>query len=176
MALQYGIPTHFAHKIHKERCLLLIPNKTGDRPYRGSHVIKEFAEQAGVSNMSVFTFTNLRKQVATLSQSLEISKLDQDQLATFLGHDIRVHRGIYRLPISTLEKAKVAKILLAVNRGVRLDKVEEVNEEEEIEQDGDENENLNEREECSSDEDLDLQVIPSEDRTVKSTDADRCKL
>lgn len=46
---------------------------------------------------------------------MAISKLDQDQLASFLGHDIRVYRSIYRLPVDVLEKAKVAKILLAAN-------------------------------------------------------------
>ena len=38
-----------------------------------------------------------------------------------LGHDIRVHREYYRLQESTLELAKVSRLLLAVNQGnVRL--------------------------------------------------------
>ena len=75
--------------------------------------------EAGVSDeFTDLTFTGLRKQVATLSQSLAISDLEQDQLATFLGHDIRVHRHIYRLPQEILQKAKVAKILMEVNQGL----------------------------------------------------------
>ena len=105
--------------------------RSGERPYRGVDVIKEFSKEAGVSNLSVFTFTTLRKHVATLTQSFEISKLDQDQLASFLGHDIRVHRSFYRRPIDIVEKAKVAKILLAANKGICLpwDKVGDVDEE-----------------------------------------------
>ena len=93
---------------------------TGERPYRGVDVIKAFAQEAGVSDLSVFSFTTLRKHVATFSQSLEISKFDQDQLASFLGHDYRIHRSFYRRPIDIIEKAKVAKILLAANQGVCL--------------------------------------------------------
>jgi len=94
--------------------------KTGERPYRGVDVIKDFASEAGVSDLSIFTFTTLRKHVATLTQTFEISKLDQDQLAAFLGHDIRIHRSFYRRPIDIIEKAKVAKILLSVNKGINL--------------------------------------------------------
>ena len=94
--------------------------KTGERPYRGVDVIKDFASEAGVSDLSIFTFTTLRKHVATLTQTFEISKLDQDQLAAFLGNDIRIHRSFYRRPIDIIEKAKVAKILLSVNKGINL--------------------------------------------------------
>ena len=105
--------------------------KSGERPYRGVDVIKEFAKEAGVSDLQVFTFTTLRKHVATLTQSFEISKLDQDQLASFLGHDIRVHRSFYRRPIDIVEKAKVAKILLAANKGITLpwDETDEIDQE-----------------------------------------------
>lgn len=128
--------------------------QSGRRPYRGSHILKQFAQEAGVSDVSVFNFTNLRKQVATLFQSLEISKLDQDQLATFLGHDIRIHRSIYRLPVDIIEKARVAKILLAANRGISLslDKVDSINESEEIEEDGNQGGSMDDAEVCSSDE------------------------
>ncbi|GFN91147.1 hypothetical protein PoB_001765300 [Plakobranchus ocellatus] len=60
----------------------------------------------------------LRRQLATLSQALEISKWELDQLATFLGYDIRVHRNVYWQPLEVLNKAKFAKILLAVNKSV----------------------------------------------------------
>lgn len=50
---------------------------------------------------------------------MAISKLDQHQLADFLSHDIRVHRHIYRQPVEILQKAKVVKILLCVNKGMK---------------------------------------------------------
>ena len=105
---------------------------TGERPFRGSDVIREFATEAKVSDISLFTATNLRKQVATLSQSMTLSEWEQDQLASFLGHDIRVHRSVYRQPLDTLQKAKVAKILIAVNSGMKQFTVENVTEDEEL--------------------------------------------
>ena len=39
------------------------------------------------------------------------------QLVGFLGHDIQIHREFYRLPESTLELAKVSKILIAMEKG-----------------------------------------------------------
>lgn len=99
----------------KSKYLFATPN--GERPYRGSDVIRVMAIEAGVSSPYIFTWTSLRKQVATISQALEISDIEQDQLAQFLGHDIRVHRDFYRLPHDILQKAKVAKILMKINAG-----------------------------------------------------------
>lgn len=52
-----------------------------------------------------------------MCQVLELSESNQDILAKFMGHDIRVHREFYRLPDSTLELAKVAKVLHLINTG-----------------------------------------------------------
>ncbi|KTG37250.1 hypothetical protein cypCar_00004133 [Cyprinus carpio] len=40
-----------------------------------------------------------------------------DQLANFLGHDIRIHREFYRLPEKTLQLAKISKVLMALEQG-----------------------------------------------------------
>jgi hypothetical protein len=93
---------------------------TGERPFRGPAVLKEYAQKAQVSDPSLFTATTLRKQLATLSQAMAISELGQDQLASFLGHDIRIHRSIYCQTLDVVQKAKVASVLLKVNRGVQL--------------------------------------------------------
>jgi len=55
----------------------------------------------------------LRKHVTTISQVLNLkeNELDIDLLAQFMGHDIRVHREFYRLPLDVLQTAEVAKIL-----------------------------------------------------------------
>ena len=34
-----------------------------------------------------------------------------------MGHDIRIHRQFYRLPLSILQKAKVAQVLQVINSG-----------------------------------------------------------
>ncbi len=60
--------------------------------------------------------TKLRKQVATLSTVLNLKDNEMDQLANFLGHDIRVHREFYCLPESTRQLAKINK-LIAMEKG-----------------------------------------------------------
>ena len=40
-----------------------------------------------------------------------------DDLADFLGHDIRVHCQYYRLPEGTSQLAQISKILMALERG-----------------------------------------------------------
>lgn len=64
-----------------------------------------------------FTSTRLRKHIATISQVLNLQENESDQLADFLGHDIRVDRQYYRLPQGTLQLAKMSKVLLAVEKG-----------------------------------------------------------
>ncbi|XP_067022133.1 uncharacterized protein [Acropora muricata] len=63
------------------------------------------------------TSTRLRKYVATVSQILDLQENELDWLARHLGHDISVHREYYRLHESTIELAKVGKILTTVDEG-----------------------------------------------------------
>ena len=65
----------------------------------------------------LITSTHLRKYVATVSQVLDLQEKELDWLARHMGHDIRVHREYYRLHESTLELAKVSKILAVVDEG-----------------------------------------------------------
>ena len=51
-------------------------------------------------------------------QLLQLSGNEMDVVATFMGHDIRVHRKFYRLPDKTVHAAKIAQILLAMDSGI----------------------------------------------------------
>lgn len=59
----------------------------------------------------------LRKYIATVSQVLDLDDKELDWLARHMGHDIRTHREYYRLHDSTIELAKVSKILSVVDEG-----------------------------------------------------------
>ncbi len=48
---------------------------------------------------------------------LNLTDTELDQLADFMGHDIRVHRKFYRLPEGTLQLAKISKVLMALEQG-----------------------------------------------------------
>ena len=74
------------------------------------------AVAAGVTSPSTISQQNdaSRKHVATVSQIMNLKRNELDMLASFMGHDLFVHRNYYRLPQDCLEMAKVGKILLAV--------------------------------------------------------------
>ena len=48
---------------------------------------------------------------------MNLAENESDWLARHLGHDIRVHREFYRLHESTVELAKISKILIASEKG-----------------------------------------------------------
>ena len=89
----------------------------GDKYLRAYEVLHSFVIQAGVSNPSAITSTNLRKYIATVSQVISLQKEELEWIADHLGHSIDVHRNFYRLQESTLEICKVSKLLMAVDSG-----------------------------------------------------------
>ncbi|KAK7877456.1 hypothetical protein WMY93_031796 [Mugilogobius chulae] len=85
--------------------------------FRGSDVIRQIALNCGAKNPAALSSTKLRKHVATMSKVLNLKDNEMDDLANFMGHDIRVHREYYRLPEGTLQLAKVSKVLMALEKG-----------------------------------------------------------
>lgn len=85
--------------------------------YRGSDVIRHIAKSCGAKNPAALSSTKLRTHVATMSKVLNLKDNEMDDLAKFLGHDIRIHREYYRLPEGTLQLAKISKVLMALERG-----------------------------------------------------------
>ncbi|XP_034535193.1 uncharacterized protein LOC117809795 isoform X2 [Notolabrus celidotus] len=85
--------------------------------FRGSDVIRQVARSCGANHPEALSSTKLRKHLATMSKILNLKDNEMDDLAEFLGHDIRVHRQYYRLPEGTLQLAKISKVLMALERG-----------------------------------------------------------
>ncbi|KAJ8043636.1 hypothetical protein HOLleu_10822 [Holothuria leucospilota] len=84
---------------------------------RGHDCIRQFSIECNVSHPENLTSTKLRKQIGTMSQVFNLQNNELDILATFMGHDINVHRDFYRLPERTLQLVKVSRILLAMEQG-----------------------------------------------------------
>ncbi|KAK0139121.1 hypothetical protein N1851_024278 [Merluccius polli] len=84
---------------------------------RGQDCLRKNARACGAVNPCSLTSTNLRKHIATISRVMNLKDNELDQLANFLGHDIRVHREYYRLPQSTIQLAKISKLLIAMQGG-----------------------------------------------------------
>ena len=81
-------------------------------PITGYQVLDNYARMSGTRNPKALTATRLRKHLATITQIFNMSDCDIEQLATFMGHTDRVHRGEYRLPDDVFQTAKICKLLL----------------------------------------------------------------
>jgi hypothetical protein len=86
-------------------------------PEDAAKCLREAVNETHCQHPNWITSTRLRKQIATQLQILSLKENEQDVIANFLGHDIRIHRQYYRLPEGTLQLAKVSKILLALESG-----------------------------------------------------------
>ena len=95
----------------------MFPCGTGVNHIRGADCIRKFSVLCGAKHPNYLRSTGLRKQVACVSQVLNLKENELDILANFLGHDVRIHREYYRLPDSTLQVAKVSKLLMSLETG-----------------------------------------------------------
>ncbi|XP_028974570.2 uncharacterized protein LOC109615233 isoform X1 [Esox lucius] len=84
---------------------------------RGSDCLRYFASACGAEYPDRLRSTKLRKQIATLCQMMNLQDHEMDQVAKFMGHDIRVHREYYRLSENTMQLAKISKLLIAIEKG-----------------------------------------------------------
>lgn len=94
--------------------------QNSDSHIRGSDCLRKYAAASGAKKPETLTSTHLRKHVATLSQLMNLKENELDQLAKFMGHDIRVHREYYRLTENTLQLAKISKLLMAIELGTEV--------------------------------------------------------
>jgi len=84
---------------------------------RGHDVLRNFADSSGADKPAQLRSSRLRKHIATMSQLLNLKNNELDQLAQFMGHDVRVHRQFYRLPNDIVQTAQVVKVLMAMDSG-----------------------------------------------------------
>ena len=94
-----------------------VPTSGSVKNIRGPDAIRKHVRACNLSCPEAIYSTNLRKHVATLSQLVNLEANELELLATFMGHDITIHREFYRLPEDTLQLAKCSKILLLMERG-----------------------------------------------------------
>lgn len=84
---------------------------------RACDSLRKYSHLCGAKYPDTFTGTQLRKQLATLCQLLNLKENEMDMVAGFLGHDLKIHRKCYRLPMEIMEVAKVSKVLFAMEKG-----------------------------------------------------------
>ncbi|XP_074039699.1 uncharacterized protein isoform X2 [Leptinotarsa decemlineata] len=90
---------------------------------RGDVVIRKFAHEAGLEYPDQISSNKLRKQIATVMQILNLNQEETEQFAQFMGHTEKTHNDYYRLPQDIYQTAKISKLLLLMERGVDIIKV-----------------------------------------------------
>lgn len=96
----------------------LFANIKSNNCINGSSTIYKHVRLAGVKNPEALTSTKLRKHLATMSQIVNLSQQDLEQLSTFMGHTTDIHKNYYRLPNDIYQTAKISKLLLLSERGL----------------------------------------------------------
>ena len=98
--------------------LFATPTRGSLRPLRGNDCLNNILQSIdGLSHPDRIKSTALRKYCATVSQIADLSENDLRWLADHLGHNVDVHREYYRLRESTVELAKVSRMLLCIDEG-----------------------------------------------------------
>jgi hypothetical protein len=85
--------------------------------FRGSDALRKFALLCHAKKPHLLTSTKLRKNVASMAQVLSLKEHELENLASFMGHDIRIHAQFYRMPLDVVQIARVSKIFLAAEQG-----------------------------------------------------------
>ncbi|KAJ8933113.1 hypothetical protein NQ314_014208 [Rhamnusium bicolor] len=62
----------------------------------GSSTLRKYAVSCGAQNPATLTSSRLRKQIATVLQILNLTEIEMEQVATFMGHTKKTHEEFYR--------------------------------------------------------------------------------
>lgn len=93
------------------------PNLSPSSFFRGVNSIKAFSNLCRAKKPELFLSRNLQKHIARVFQILNLENDELSHLAKLLGLDIRTDKEYYRLPEAAEELAKIARLLLAMERG-----------------------------------------------------------
>ncbi|KAG7501391.1 zinc finger MYM-type protein 4-like [Solea senegalensis] len=93
------------------------PDNSVSSLYSDRECVRTFLQLCNAKKPQHLKLASLQKHVARIFQILNLENDELDHLAKLLGHDIRTDRGYYRLPKGAVELAKIAKLLLAMEKG-----------------------------------------------------------
>lgn len=85
--------------------------------FRGVNSIKAFANLCRAKSPELFVSKNFQKHIARVFQILNLENDELRHLAKLLGLDIRTDKDYYQLPEAAEELAKIAQLLLAMEKG-----------------------------------------------------------
>ncbi|KAK9876275.1 hypothetical protein WA026_012574 [Henosepilachna vigintioctopunctata] len=90
----------------------LFGNPLTSQPIIGHKVFRKYVISAGIQNTTFFTYTKLKKYIATLSQLFTMNVSDIEQLASFLGLILGVDISSYKLEDKLNQITRISKLLI----------------------------------------------------------------
>lgn len=108
-------------KVHSKNPYLFgIPghDKIIDRHLRAYQVMLRFAKESGSEFPDTLRGTTLRKHIATMGITLNLTDNQITDLANFMGHHEKIHKEVYRKPIIVKDITEISQLLEAA-QGVR---------------------------------------------------------
>ncbi|XP_034748086.1 uncharacterized protein LOC117956880 isoform X2 [Etheostoma cragini] len=104
--------------VHKDNPFLFAkPDSSPTSVHQGMVCIRAFSILCGAKNPEHLRAMHLHKHIARVFQVLYLENDELDKLGKLLGLDIRADRDYYRLPEAAVELAKIAKLILAMEKG-----------------------------------------------------------
>ncbi|XP_066933576.1 uncharacterized protein [Clytia hemisphaerica] len=99
--------------------ILAAPTRNSKNHLRDNDFLRKIvAEIPNLVEPNRIKSTDLRKYCGTVSQIIDFNENGMRWLADHMGHNLDFHREFYRLRESTVELAKVSKLLMAMDEGV----------------------------------------------------------
>ena len=95
--------------------LFFFASKSSDGYLNRWPAMKAVVDGAAVDHPRNISSTRLCKYIATVCQVFDLKEGEMQWLANHMGHELHIHRDFYRLNESTIEIAKVSRILMAVD-------------------------------------------------------------
>lgn len=86
-------------------------NSFGNSHLSACKIMRDYAEKCNATNPLLLRGTHLRKHLATQSVFLALNDNEVGDLANFMGHDEKIHRNHYRLPVAAREIGRISQLL-----------------------------------------------------------------
>jgi len=74
-------------------------------------LMRKFSTECGANQPETLRGTYLRKYVATLGVNLNLTDAEITDLANFMGHEEKIHREHYRMPVVHREILRMSRLL-----------------------------------------------------------------
>ncbi|KAK5647977.1 hypothetical protein RI129_002869 [Pyrocoelia pectoralis] len=84
---------------------------------KGDVAIRNLCKKIDLQNPNAISSNKLRKQIATVTQILNLKPEESKQFSNFMGHTQKTHDEFYELPVDIYQTAKVSKLLLMMEKG-----------------------------------------------------------